>query len=120
MRLSRWTVALLSVLLLVGCHSGSNAKPTSTKTTSSTPGTHGPACTDVWKDGATLPEDYTTCSDGAAAGEQDVTKCKDGTELIAYSDVYYAVTGGKISKPKESPMQDTAAYGKVYTACTGE
>src|ERR1700712_5301057 len=125
MRLSRVTVALVSVLLLVGCHSsGSDGKPTatptSTKTTSSTPGTHGPSCTDVWQDGATLPKDYTTCSDGNAAGAQDVTKCNDGTRLIAYSDLFYAVTGGKITKPKESPMQDTPAYGKVYSACTGE
>jgi hypothetical protein len=67
-----------------------------------------------------LPTDYSRCVANGAYGSQDVTKCKDGTKLIAYSDIYYAITGGKISKPKEAPMQDTPAYGKVYTACTGE
>lgn len=125
MRRSLVPVALL--LLLAACHSsGSDGRPSAgptdatSATTSSTPGTHGPACTDIWRAGATLPKHYTTCSDGAAAGAQDVTKCKDGTTLVAYSDLYYAVTGGTISKPKEAPMQDTPAYGKVYTACTGE
>lgn len=126
MRRSHVTVCLMSVVLLAGCHSSSggddkpSARPTSTQTTSSTPGAHGPACTDIWKDGATLPKNYTTCSDGAAPGRQDVTKCKDGTKLVAYSDLYYAVTGGTISKPKAAPMQDTPEFGKVYAACTGE
>lgn len=121
MRLSLVPVALLSAALLAGCSSSGGDKPTATPSkTTTTPAPSGPSCADIWKDGATLPKDYTKCVENGAYGAQDVTKCKDGTKLIAYSDIYYAVTGGTISKPKEAPMQDTPAYGKVFTACTGE
>jgi hypothetical protein len=115
---------LSATLLLVGCHSSDDGKPSaghsSTSTTSSTPGPHGPPCKDIWRDGATLPKDYKTCDENGAAGQQDVTKCKDGSTLIAYSDIYFAVPGGKISKPKLAPMQDTPEFGKAYASCTGE
>ena len=130
MRLPLVPVTLLTLLLLAGCHSSDSGKPTatdtasssasSTPTTPSTPGPHGPSCKDVWQAGATLPKDYTTCDEGGTVGTQDVTKCKDGTKLVAYSDTYYAITGGRISKPKVAPMQDTLAFGKVYASCTGE
>ena len=80
----------------------------------------GPDCAEIWKSGATLPEDYTQCVEDGAYGPQEVTKCQDGTKLVAYADAYYAVTGGPISKPDVAPMQDTEEYGKAYSACTGE
>ncbi|KRC63966.1 hypothetical protein ASE12_03825 [Aeromicrobium sp. Root236] len=123
-RLALLTVT--AVLLLAGCTSSDGgkgdddketSKPSATKTT---PAPTGPACASIWKDGTTLPADYTRCVDDGAYGLQDVTKCQDGTKLVAYSDTYFAVTGGRISKPKVAPMQDTPEYGKAYTACTGE
>ena len=91
--------------------------PRPTKTTSAP---KGPDCADIWKSGATLPDDYTQCVEDGAYGTQEVTKCQDGTKLVAYADAYYAVTGGPISKPDVAPMQDTEEYGKAYSACTGE
>lgn len=123
-RLAILTVTVL--LLLAGCTSSDggsddggkdSAKPSATKTTAKPTG---PDCADIWKAGETLPEDYTKCIADGAYGEQDVTECQDGTKLVAYADAYYAVTGGRISKPKVAPMQDTEEFGKVYAACTGE
>jgi len=123
-RLAVLTVTAL--LLLAGCTSSDGGrsdgdkettKPSATKTT---PAPTGPACASIWKKGTTLPAGYTRCVDDGAYGLQDVTKCQDGTKLVAYSDTYFALTGGRISKPKVAPMQDTPEYGKAYSACTGE
>jgi hypothetical protein len=122
-------VTVTALLLLAGCTSGSDIdpsdggkgdakpKPTATRTTAAPTG---PDCAEVWKDGATLPDDYTKCVEDGDYGLQDVTKCDDGTRLVAYSDTYFAVTGGRISKPDIAPMQDTEEYGQAYSACTGE
>ncbi len=120
-------LTLTALLLLAGCTSSDgtsdgqggkdSSKPSAGKTTSEP---KGPDCADIWKSGATLPDDYTTCLEDGAYGTQDVTKCQDGTKLVAYADAYYAVTGGRISKPDVAPMQDTEEYGKAYSACTGE
>ena|SRR5690349_8096097 len=119
-------LTVTTLLLLAGCTSSDGgksdgdkktSKPSATKTT---PAPTGPACASIWKEGTTLPADYTRCVDDGTYGPQDVTKCQDGTKLVAYSDTYFAVTGGRISKPKVAPMQDTPEYGKAYTACTGE
>lgn len=121
-RLAILTVTLL--LLLAGCTSSDDkgdddkdSKPSATETTAAPTG---PDCAGIWKDGATLPEDYTKCVDKGAYGTQDVTECEDGTKLVAFSDTYFAITGGPIAKPKVAPMQDTPEYGKAYAACTGE
>lgn len=123
-RLAILTVTAL--LLLAGCTSSdgkgddtkdSSARPSATPTK---PAPTGPDCAGIWKDGATLPEDYTTCVEDGAYGTQDVTKCEDGTKLVAYADAYFAVTGGPISKPDVAPMQDTEEFGTAYAACTGE
>jgi hypothetical protein len=125
-RLAILTVTAL--LMLAGCTSsdgssggdGKNSakpKPTAARTTAPPAG---PNCADIWKAGATLPEGYTKCVAGGAYGQQDVTECQDGTKLVAYADAYFAVTGGRISKPAVAPMQDTEEFGKAYAACTGE
>ena len=121
-------LTLTALLLLAGCTSSDDkgkggdgkdsAKPSATKKTTAAP--TGPDCADVWKAGATLPEDYTQCVEDGAYGTQDVTECQDGTKLVAYADMYYAVTGGRITKPDVAPMQDTEEYGQAYATCTGE
>lgn len=120
-------LTLTALLLLAGCTSSDgtsdgqggkdSSKPSAGKTTSKP---KGPDCAGIWKSGATLPDDYTTCLEDGAYGTQDVTTCEDGTKLVAYADEYYAVTGGPINKPDVAPMQDTEEYGKAYSACTGE
>jgi hypothetical protein len=124
-----------ALLLLAGCTSsdsggtsgdgdesgtGSGASSDKPSASATTKAPTGPDCADVWKAGATLPEDYSTCVADGAYGVQDVTKCQDGTRLVAFADSYYAVTGGRIRKPDVAPMQDTEEYGQAFAACTGE
>lgn len=127
----RIVIAVLTVLLLVaGCSSSSDdgKKPGDTdgstsgapSTSGSAPAPKGPDCADVWKDGATLPANYVGCVEDGKAGRQETVTCKDGSTFVAFSDIYYAVTGGKIHKPEVAPMQDTKEYGKAYTACAGD
>jgi hypothetical protein len=121
-------VAVTAVLTLAGCTSegggsggsdGSNASsPQPTSSSSNAP--KAADCADIWKAGAILPKDYTSCVADGAPAQQDVTKCKDGSALVAYADTYFAVTGGKITKPAVAPMQDTEAFGKAYRTCAGE
>ncbi|MCW2800054.1 MAG: hypothetical protein JWQ70_1526 [Aeromicrobium sp.] len=127
MRLPLVPVTLLTLLLLGACQSSDGGKPSATDTTTSatssaptTPVPSGPSCTGIWQQGMTLPKTYTRCVVDGALGAQDVTKCKDGTQLVAYADAYYANTGGTIKKPTIAPMQDTPAFAKAYASCTGE
>ena len=125
-RLALLTVT--AVLVLGGCTgssdddpdksggSNSSASPSATKE----PAPTGPKCSDIWKDGETLPDDYTQCVDGKAYGTQDVTECQDGTQLIAYADEFFAITGGTITKGEVAPMQDTEEFGTAFATCTGE
>ncbi len=123
----RLALVTLTALLLAGCNgSGSDGDPKDgdkgkdKATASSTPAPSGPTCADIWKAGATLPEDYATCVDDGAAARQDVDECLDGTKLVVFKDQMYAVTGGKILAPKAQPFQDSEEFGKVYSTCTGE
>lgn len=121
----RLALVTLTVLLLTGCNgNGSDGDPKGgdkgTATASTTPGPSGPTCADIWKAGATLPADYTTCVDDGAAARQDVEECLDGTKLVVFMDQMYALTGGKILAPKAQPFQDSEEFGTVYSECTGE
>lgn len=117
------TVAILS---LAGCSSGSDdgdKKPDASEPSSSAPadsGGPGPACGDVWKAGATLPDDYETCYVNGTKGVQDVIECDDDSRLIVYNNEMFARTGTEIVRPKEAPLQDLPVYSKAYAACAGE
>lgn len=127
-RLALLTAA--AVLLLAGCTSssdggsdgtaGKGAEASSTPSATTTPAPTGPDCADVWQDGEKLPDDYTQCLDGKAYGMQDVTQCEDGSQLVAYADEFFAVTGGPITKVEVAPMQDTEEFGTAFATCTGE
>jgi len=128
----RLACATLTVLLLAGCNGtsdggskdggkdGSKDGSEDGATASATPKPTGPSCADIWKAGAILPDDYTSCVLDGATAPQEVYKCLDGTKLVAFNDAMYAVTGGKILQPEIQPFQDTPEYGKAYSTCTGE
>ena len=117
------TVAILS---LAGCSSGSDdgdKKPDASDPSSSASadsGGPGPACGDIWKAGATLPDDYDTCYVSGEKGVQDVVECEDDSRLVVYNNEMFARTGSKIVHPKQAPLQDLPVYSKAYTVCTGE
>ncbi|MRK01492.1 hypothetical protein GEV27_08160 [Aeromicrobium sp. S22] len=130
----RLAILTATALLLAGCTSGGDdsssdgarggdteteesGKPSATRTT---PVPTGPDCADVWKAGATLPQDYEQCLQDGEPGPQDETPCLDGTTLVIFDDALYAVTGGRIVEPEASPLQDTEEFGAAFSACTGE
>lgn len=124
----RLALVTLTALLLAGCNGdgpGDDPKDgddngTATATATAKPGVSGPSCADIWKPGATLPADYTSCVQDGVEGRQDVEECLDDTRLVVFMDQMYAVTGGKILAPKAQPFQDSDEFGKVYSDCTGE
>lgn len=127
--LTKGVAALLLIVSLSACSGGgsddsSSDKPTS-GTSESTPGktpTNGPKlpdCGDIWKADAMLPTDYAGCAIGGETKLEQSTKCKDGTALIVHDEQFYAITGHKIVEPRIAPLEDSAAYGKVFSACTG-
>ncbi|MGA8987071.1 hypothetical protein [Aeromicrobium sp.] len=117
-----------ATLILTGCTSSDRVSdkpespdaPSSSTTSAKPPGATGPDCADVWKVGATLSPTYTSCLSDGAPGVQEVTRCDDGSRLVAYDDQYFAVTGRKISRPDVAPMQDTEEFAQAYSDCTGE
>lgn len=114
--------AFVLVFALSACTGGSD-KPSGPKSSAPGSGSSGPlglACADIWKDGAVLPKDYDGCIKDGRAGDQEKVDCQDGTSLIVFEEVFYAMTGGKITKPAAAPLQDTEGYSKAYSACTGE
>lgn len=80
----------------------------------------GPDCSDIWKTGETLPEDFEGCIVDGREATIDTFECTDGSRLIVAEDLMFARTGGEIFKPDVSPLQDTEEYGKAYAECTGE
>lgn len=133
--LTKGTAALLLVLSLTACGGSDDTstdkrtdkatdKPTS-GTTISTPGktpTSGPTlpdCTSIWNADSTLPKDYTGCQIGGRTRLEQSTACKDKTTLIIHDEQFYAVTGQKIVMPAIAPLEDSEAFGKLYSACTG-
>lgn len=128
--MSRLGLALAAALLLLtGCTSSSSDDEPSgadggdggggASSDSGGSTTTGPDCAEVWKAGETLPDDYTGCVTKGAAGRQDIVTCEDGSSLVTYVDLFYAVTGGTIAKPDVAPLQDTEEFGKAYVECTG-
>lgn len=116
-------LVILTALVLTGCSGGSEDKEGGKKdgpTSSATPKPAGPTCADIWRAGKTLPDDYKSCVLDGTIAEQEVYECEDGTELVAFNDSMYAVTGKEIVEPQVQPFQDTEEYGKVYAECTGE
>ena len=104
-----------------GSPSGNDSPGASTPTGSgSIGGSSTPACSDIWKDGAVLPSGYTGCVSDGKPGAEESVKCQDDTSLIVFNEAFYAVTGAKIRKSADSPLQDTEQYSKAFTACTGE
>ena len=129
-------LAALSLTLASGCTSSDDGgplgpDPSGSASTSApngddsssddaAPGPTGPACDDVWQVGDDLPSDYSECAAGTEQGSQEVTECQDGSSLVVFDDVLYAVTGGQIKESDVSPLQDTPEFSAVFSDCTGE
>jgi hypothetical protein len=60
----------------------------------------------VWKDGATLPHDYSGCAKGSTWVKAQVYQCSGGHRLVTYAHEYFAVPGRKITQSATTLAHD--------------
>jgi len=77
----------------------------------------GPACDEIWVDGAQLPRNYRGCVAEGAEVKPEKTTCSSGQIFVTYDDRFWAVTGGTISEGT-SPLVDDPDYAEDIGACT--
>lgn len=95
-----------------------------TSTTSETPTEEpseepmGPACTDVWVAGATLPATYDGCQDADKGTwvEAMVYHCSSGQRLVTYGTTFYAAKGEVVNE-SEVPLRRNREFQKVLASC---
>ena len=78
----------------------------------------GPACSDVWVAGATLPAKYAGCQDDAKGTwvEAMVYHCSSGQRLVTYKRTFYAAKGEVITESK-TPLARDREFQKVMASC---
>lgn len=106
--------AIALALLATGCSSSDETDAadngSDTEASSSVP-----ACSDIWVDGQTLPEDYDGCeNDGGSIEAAATIECDSGIGTFAtYQDEFFALLGGEIT---EAPS-DSDEYAAAYEEC---
>lgn len=106
--------AIALALLATGCSSSDDTDAADNGSGAET-GSSVPACSDVWVNGQTLPEDYEGCMNGDDSMEAAVIlECDSGIgSFAAYQDEFFALLGGEIT---EAPS-DSDEYAAAYEEC---
>jgi hypothetical protein len=121
---------VVPLLLLSACgekasDSAADPSPASSTPASEAPGSggasasptpEGPACTAVWKNGATLPRDYSGCVAGSTAVTPSDRYCEFGRKLVIYDDHFYAVRTGTIHRT-HGPLDQDPGYRSAMASC---
>lgn len=89
-----------------------------TETATEDPEPSGPVCSDVWVDGATLPEKYSGCRDAESDKYRQaiVYMCSSGQRLVTFGRTFYAAKGGVITE-SETPLARNPEFTKVLATC---
>ena len=115
------------LLLVTACGSdsgGSSATDEPTATASSptevesTDAPEGPACADIWVEGAKLDRTYAGCVDDSGLVAPDKVGCSSGQTFVLYGDQYWAVKGGVV-KYAEGGRTEAKPYLVDMAACRG-
>lgn len=112
--MKRLALSLGSLALLVSaCGNGDEPSPEA----GIDPGETTPACSDVWVDGETLPEDYEGCLENADLIAAAVfSDCADGSQLTSYDGRFYGLLGSEITEV-EGEMAADRGYKKAFYDC---
>jgi hypothetical protein len=116
----------LPLLLATGCgddpdataedpESTSTASASESPSPSATEAPEGPACADVWVEGATLPAAYAGCVADGVLTAPDGLPCSSGQTIVRYADQYYGVLGGKIKFAED--LDKDPDYRHSVTVC---
>jgi hypothetical protein len=76
-----------------------------------------PSCSEVWRTGETLPQDYDGCViEGNEIKVFSPTECPSGKQHATYEDRWYAVLGGEIQESDGSIFSDKG-YTRFRETC---
>jgi hypothetical protein len=128
-RTSTGLLAGAMLLLVTACGSdsgGSTATDEPTATASSPSPTaaetsaapEGPACADIWVEGAKLAKSYSGCVDDTGLVAPDKVGCSSGQTFVLYGDQFWAVKGGVV-KFAEGGRTEANPYLVDMAACRG-
>lgn len=78
----------------------------------------GPACSDVWVAGATLPPKYAGCQDAEKGTwmQAMVYQCSSGQRLVTFGRTFYAAKGEVITE-SETSLARNPEFKKVLASC---
>lgn len=78
----------------------------------------GPACSDVWVAGATLPRKYKGCQDAEKGKwmQAMIYRCSSGQQLVTYGRTFYAAKGEVVNE-SETPLARNPEFQKVLATC---
>lgn len=115
--------------LLAGCGAGNGTAadpvgatgPTHSSSAPSPTASHAvqlPACSSIWKVGASLPSTYRGCQDNGVKARSFIFHCEIGSSIATYGDDLYAVPGRTVVKASPSRNADKK-WKYVYNHCVG-
>ncbi len=100
-----------------------SSSPTSTETPSESPSETpsepaGPACSEVWVAGATLPAGYQGCQDDTKQKwvQAMVYHCSSGQRLVTFGTTFYAAKGERINE-SDVPLRRDRDFQKILASC---
>ncbi len=78
----------------------------------------GPACSEIWVVGETLPAGYQACVEGGSEIEPESRYCESGQRLLTHEDRFWAVQGGRIMETDGETVDDDQRYRDTVASCT--
>lgn len=103
---------------LSGCGEETPEDPTASESTASPTEEvpEGPACVDVWVDGAAIPSSYKGCVDTDTWVAAEITRCDSGQVLVVYDDRFYGAKGAQVNDVG-GPLGDSDQYRRAVRSC---
>jgi hypothetical protein len=103
---------------LSGCGEETPSDPSASESTASPSSEvpEGPACAEVWVDGASIPGSYQGCLDADTWVAAKATRCDSGQVLVVYGDRFYGAKGATVNDVG-GPLDDSDQYRRAVRSC---